>query len=161
MPGAASGPPSGTSAPETLLAFDYGTRRVGVAVGNSLTGAARALVVIDEPHADPRFAAIASLIAQWQPQRLVVGRPVDDDGSPTATTPRAERFARQLQGRFGVPVAFVDERWSSAEAASNLRAQRATRRAGARHAARGEPDDAEAAAVILRQYLHEHTSRAR
>ena len=127
--------------PETLLAFDFGTRRTGVAVGNSLTGTARALQVIDEETTERLFARIAALVAQWQPQRLVVGRPLHPDGTPHEMTARCERFARRLQGRFGLPVASVDERYSSVDSREGLRA--------------GEPDDAQAAATILRQYLDE------
>ncbi len=127
--------------PETLLAFDFGTRRTGVAVGNSLTGTARALEVIDEEASERRFARIAALIAEWQPQRLVVGRPLHPDGTPHEMTARCERFARQLHGRFQLPVAAVDERYSSAVGGEGLRP--------------GERDDAQAAATILRQYLDE------
>ena len=128
--------------PETVLAFDFGTRRVGVAVGNSLTGGARALEVIDEEAVDRRFGRIGHLIAEWAPQRLVVGRPTLEDGTPGPTTAKAERFARQLHGRFGLPVATVDERFSSLVAQSIV--------------GRNAADDAEAAAIILRQYFDEH-----
>jgi putative Holliday junction resolvase len=127
--------------PETILAFDFGTRRIGVALGNSLTDSARPLEVIEAQTADARFARVAALIAQWQPQRLVVGRPCHPDGAPHEMTLRCERFARQLHGRFGLPVASVDERYSSAVSREGLRP--------------GEPDDALAAATILRQYLDE------
>jgi len=127
--------------PETLLAFDFGTRRTGVAVGNSLTDTARALEVIDEEASERRFARIAALIAEWQPQRLVVGRPLHPNGTPHEMTARCERFARQLHGRFGLPVVTVDERYSSAVSGEGLRP--------------GERDDAQAAATILRQYLDE------
>ena len=127
--------------PETILAFDFGTRRIGVALGNSLTGSARPLEVIEAQTADARFARVAALIAQWQPQRLVVGRPCHPDGAPHEMTLRCERFARQLHGRFGLPVASVDERYSSVVSREGLRP--------------GEPDDALAAATILRQYLDE------
>ena len=120
--------------PETVLAFDFGTRRVGVAVGNSLTGGARALEVIDEEAADRRFGRIGHLIAEWGPQRLVVGRPTLEDGTPGPTTAKAERFARQLHGRFGLPVATVDERFSSLEAQSIV--------------GRNAADDAEAAVAV-------------
>ncbi|MBN9462341.1 MAG: Holliday junction resolvase RuvX [Burkholderiales bacterium] len=124
---------------ETLLGFDFGTYRIGVAIGNTLTGSARALAIVaSEPTAD-RWAAIAALVSEWQPQRLVVGRPRHFDGDALAVTARCERFARQLAGRLGLPVALVDESYSSAEARTT--------------AGRGRPVDAEAAAVILRQYL--------
>lgn len=131
---------------DTVLCFDFGERRIGVAVGNALLGSARPLALVEEPVVERRFARIAGLIREWQPQRLVVGRP--GDGLATADEPglprsvaRCERFARQLQGRFGLPVEFVDERYSTLEAQQGL--------------ARGEPDDAEAAAIILRQYFDE------
>lgn len=140
---------------ETLLGFDFGTRRIGVAVGNTLTGSARPLcIVASEPVAD-RWAAIAAVVAEWQPQRLVVGRPRHPDGAPLPVTSRCERFARQLEGRFELPVELVDENFSSIEA----RAARAAAPSQAGGPGRGrvpragEPVDAEAAAVILRQYL--------
>ena len=75
--------------PATVLAFDFGTRRVGVALGNTLTRSARPLATIDEERSEPRFAAIAALIGQWQPDLLVVGVPVHADGTPHAMTTRA------------------------------------------------------------------------
>ncbi|MFN7287890.1 MAG: Holliday junction resolvase RuvX [Burkholderiales bacterium] len=135
----------------TLLGLDFGVRCIGVALGNSLTNRARALTVIDTVVTDQRFAQLAALIAQWQPDGLVVGRPLNDDGSPTPTTARAERFANQLRGRFGLPVLAVDERFSSREAQAIIAS-------GPRQRA-GEPrgDDAVAAAVILQQALDAHT----
>ena len=135
---------------QTLLAFDFGVRRIGVALGNTLTDSARALEVFDSVPTDQRFAHIAALIAAWQPDRLVVGRPLDEDGTPTETTRRAERFANQLRGRFGLPVDQVDERFSSREAQAIIADQRQSRQAR-----RGPiEDDAIAAAVILEQFLH-------
>lgn len=131
---------------ETLLAFDFGVRRIGVAVGNTLTGAARALEVMDSVPVDRRFEHIAALIKTWQPARIVVGRPLDEDGSVTETTARAERFANQLRGRFGVPVEQVDERFSSREAQAIIASVSRAR-------SRPREDDAVAAAVILQQYL--------
>jgi len=138
---------------ETLLGFDFGTRRIGVAVGNTLTGSARPLCIVAcEPVAD-RWTAIAALVAGWQPQRLVVGRPRHPDGAPLPVTSRCERFARQLGGRFGLPVELVDENFSSVEARAD-RAPTQPRGLGPDRVRRaGEPVDAEAAAVILRQYL--------
>jgi putative holliday junction resolvase len=129
--------------PRTLLAFDFGTRRVGVAIGNDLTDSARALATIDTPVTDQRFAAIEALIREWQPDSLVVGLPTDEEGGETDRTRRATRFANQLKGRFGLPVALVDERFSSREAQAIIAS------------AGGNPadDDGVAAEVILRQYL--------
>ena len=139
------------SAPaHVLLAFDFGEKRIGVATGNTLSGAAQPLDTVAEATTDGRFARIGALIREWQPARLVVGRPLHPDGAAHEVTARAERFARQLEGRFGLPVSLVDERYSSVAAQARLRAQGR----GARgRAARG--DDAMAAAIILEQYLSE------
>lgn len=142
---------------ETLLAFDFGVRRIGVAVGNTLTASARPLRVVPSEPLAARWSAIAALVAEWQPQRLVVGLPRHPDGAPLPVTPQCERFARQLTGRFGLPVEMVDENFSSVEA----RAERSRGASGpvgperppGRRIGAGEPVDAEAAAVILRQYL--------
>jgi putative Holliday junction resolvase len=134
---------------ETLLAFDFGVRRIGVALGNTLTGTARAIEVFDSVPTDRRFAHIAALIETWQPDRLVVGRPLDEDGTPSETTRLAERFANQLRGRFGLAVEQVDERFSSREAQAIIADRRQSGQAR-----RGPiEDDAVAAAVILEQYL--------
>ena len=137
--------PGAPKRPETLLAFDFGTRRIGVALGNTLTGSARALTVLASTPEAQRFAAIEALVRQWQPDRLVVGRPSDEDGTPTATTRRAERFANQLRGRFGLAVELVDERFSSREAQAIIASADGTR----------DDEDGVAAAVILEQYLGE------
>lgn len=106
----------------TILAFDYGERYVGVAVGDDETRLAHPLTTI-ESHTDAvRFARIGSLIEEWRPGRLVVGEPVSLDGERHALTDRADRFARQLNGRFGLPVHRVDERLTSVEAERNLSA---------------------------------------
>jgi putative Holliday junction resolvase len=129
--GAAPRPPD---LPLSFLAFDYGTRRVGVATGNALTRSATPLTAL-ALEGDARFAAIARLIHEWQPDALVVGVPFHPDGAAHDNTRRAQRFARQLHGRFGLPVHEVDERWSTTEA-------------------RGARDvDAAAAAIILEQFL--------
>ena len=133
MSAAASAVPT---SPRSFLAFDFGTRRVGVAAGNSLTRQATPLRTI-AAEGNERFAAIARLIAEWQPDALIVGVPVHPDGAPHDNTRRAQRFARQLHGRFGLPVHEVDERYSTTEAAA----------AGARDL------DAASAAIILDQYL--------
>lgn len=142
-----------------LLGFDYGTARVGVAVGNTVTRSADALTVIEYRALDTLFAPIADLIGRWQPGALVVGRPLAGDGSALTVTALAERFARRLHGRFALPVALVDERYSSVDAQAELRAAAADERAGqggrrrARRTLATGSDDAQAAAIILRQYL--------
>jgi putative Holliday junction resolvase len=105
----------------SVLAFDFGERYVGVAVGDTATGIAHPLETIDAEVSATRFAAIARLIAEWQPVRLVVGLPLSLDGEEHELTRRARRFARQLEGRFGLPVALADERLSSADATARLR----------------------------------------
>lgn len=112
----------------TVLAFDFGTRRIGVAVGNTITRTARSLATISATDAPQRAAAIAALVAEWQPQMLVVGRPVHADGTPHAMTARAARFARDLERRFGLPVHSADERHTTAIARGALPGKHAHRR---------------------------------
>ena len=100
---------------QSFLAFDFGTRRVGVAVGNALLKQARPLTTVAVMGA-ARFDAIAKLLREWQPDALVVGVPTHPDGAPHDNTRRAKAFARQLHGRFGLPVHEVDERYTSVEA---------------------------------------------
>ena len=104
----------------TLLAFDFGTRRIGIAVGNTLTGTARPLATINDEKNEVRFARIAELIAEWQPAALVVGLPCNDDGTPHEMTALCRRFANRLKGRFNLPTLLVDERYTSAAASSVL-----------------------------------------
>lgn len=138
----------------TLLAFDYGRRRIGVAVGNTLTRQARALTTVDADDAGPDWARIADLLDEWRPARLVVGVPYNDGAPGEAIAAEAQRFARRLQGRFGLPVDTVDERLSSAEAAGRLKAER---RAGQRGKIAKKDIDSAAAAVILQDWLDNHT----
>jgi putative Holliday junction resolvase len=122
---------------ETLLGFDFGLKRIGVAVGNSLLRQAQPLTIIAAPTNDARFAAIAALLDQWQPARCVVGLPLHPDGAEHAMTLRCRRFANQLHGRYGVDTILVDERYSSAVLTQ----------------VRGVHVDDRAAAVILQQYF--------
>jgi len=125
-----------TAQPRSYLAFDYGTRRIGVAVGNSLLRRAQPLTTV-EAVGDAWPAGVGRLIGQWQPDALVVGIPLHPDGAPHANTRRAQRFARRLHGRYGLPVHEVDERYTSTEALAS-----------------GAADvDAAAAALILEQFL--------
>jgi putative holliday junction resolvase len=124
------------TSPQTFLSFDFSLKRVGVASGNSLTRTATPLRTI-ATEGDARFDVIAGLIAEWQPSSLVVGVPFFPDGATHDNTRRAQRFARQLAGRFGLPVHEVDERYTTTEARAH-----------------GERDvDAAAAALILEQFL--------
>ncbi|MDP1692557.1 MAG: Holliday junction resolvase RuvX [Burkholderiaceae bacterium] len=130
------------AAPSVLLAFDFGTRRVGVASGNRVTHTATPLTTLAHDNAEARFAAIGQLIAEWQPAALVVGVPRHPDGAAHDNTRRVERFARQLHGRFGLPVHEVDERYTTTEAL----------------AMGAEDVDAAAAALILEQYFNQQAT---
>jgi putative Holliday junction resolvase len=125
-----------TAAIRSFLAFDFGTRRVGVATGNTLMRQAQGLKTINL-QGDARFTEVGRLIQEWRPDALVVGVPFHPDGAEHENTLRARRFARQLQGRFKLTVHEVDERYSTTEAQAN----------GARDL------DAASAAIILTQYL--------
>ena len=106
--------PKEMTRPITVMAFDYGTRRVGVAVGNSVTQAGQALKTIAAPNAEALFEDIEVLVKEWQPDKLVVGRPVHPDGAEHEMTAKATRFGNQLHGRLKLPVNWVDERYTSA-----------------------------------------------
>ena len=125
----------------TVMAFDYGTCRIGVAVGNTLTQTGQPIQIIAENGVDARFGLIEALIQEWQPDQLVVGLPCHPDGAPHEMTVKAKRFGNQLYGRFHLPVDWVDERYSSV-------------------VLEGNPDmrdnlDAQSAALILKQYFQE------
>jgi len=106
--------PKEISQPITVMAFDYGTRRVGVAVGNSVTQVGQALKTIAALNTDVLFQNIELLVKEWQPDQLVVGRPVHPDGAEHEMTAKASRFGNQLHGRLKLPVNWVDERYTSA-----------------------------------------------
>ena len=121
---------------QTFLAFDYGLNRTGVASGNRLTRSATPQATI-QAEGDARFVQVAARLKEWQPDALVVGVPTHPDGAAHENTARALKFARQLRGRFNLPVYEVDERYSTTEAHS----------LGARDA------DAASACIILEQFL--------
>ncbi|QPF72647.1 Holliday junction resolvase RuvX [Roseateles sp. DAIF2] len=123
----------------TFLAFDFGTKRVGVATGSRFSGSAEALKSI-ALEGEARFQAIARLIQEWQPEALVIGVPFHPDGAEHEITLRARKFGRQLKSRFRLPVHEVDERYTSVEAESR----------GARDV------DSASAALILEQFLREN-----
>ncbi len=106
-----------------LLAFDFGEKRIGVATGNTLLNSAQPLTTISTEKTDERFAAIAKLLAEWQPSALVVGLPCHEDGAPHQMTALCRRFANRLKGRFKLPVILVDERYTSAAASEALTAR--------------------------------------
>lgn len=130
-----------------MLAFDFGTRKIGVAVGNTVVRVAHPLTTLRGEAKASRFDAIGALVAEWQPQALVVGRPVHADGTPHAVTAQAERFARSLEGRFSLPVMLVDERYTTEAADATLRAS------GFRGEARVAARDAVAAQHILQSWF--------
>ena len=104
----------------TLLAFDFGTKRIGIAVGNTLLRRANPLTTINDEKTDARFSKIAELLAEWQPGALVVGLPCNDDGTPHQLTALCRRFANRLKGRFNLPVILLDERYTSLAASAQL-----------------------------------------
>lgn len=112
---------------ETVLAFDYGTRWIGVAVGQSITATASPLSPLQARDGVPDWQQLEKLIAEWRPQRLVVGKPLNMDGSESELSRRADKFARRLHGRFGLPVAQCDERLSSFEAKGQILEQKGSR----------------------------------
>ena len=126
-----------TVSADTIFAFDFGVKRIGMAVGNTLLRQAQPLKIIDAIDNATRFAAIQTLLDEWKPALLVVGLPMHPDGTAHEMTARARKFANQLLGRFYVPVDLVDERYSSAVISSK----------------RGEVIDDRAAAIILQQYF--------
>ncbi|MFA7669100.1 MAG: Holliday junction resolvase RuvX [Burkholderiaceae bacterium] len=124
---------------ETLLAFDYGLKKIGVAIGNTLTQHARPLTVLRPVTRDQRFQGIQQLLDEWQPDRVVVGLPLTTEGGEQYATLRCRRFANQLNGRYGLKVELVDERGTSVEAQQLL--------------GNNDDDDAMAAALILQRYF--------
>ncbi len=108
---------------ETVLGFDFGTRKTGVAIGQSITGTATPLTTLMSRDQAPDWQGIAALIVEWQPDTLVVGLPANMDDSESALGKRARRFARQLTGRFRLPVQLVDERLTTREARAHLGTQ--------------------------------------
>jgi putative Holliday junction resolvase len=133
----------------TVLAFDFGEKRVGVAVGDAALKLAHPLTVIQGEGSARRFQVIAALVQEWRPVLLVVGAPVREDGTAHPMGERCRRFARRLAGRFGLPVAVVDERLTS------WSAEEALIRAGASPGKRRSLLDAAAAQIILESYFTE------
>ena len=122
---------------DTIFAFDFGVKRIGVAMGNTMIRQAEPVKVITAIDNATRFADIQALLDEWKPARLVVGLPMHPDGAEHEMTARARKFANQLNGRFNLPVELVDERYSSVVISAK----------------RGEVIDDRAAAIILQQYF--------
>ncbi|HEU5442392.1 MAG TPA: Holliday junction resolvase RuvX [Steroidobacteraceae bacterium] len=135
---------------ETVLAFDFGLRRIGIAVGDTLTTTAAPRPAAFVTRTGPDWRAISREVDALKPRRLIVGAPYNVDGTPGALAAAARRFANELERRFKLPVSMVDERWSSLEAGTALKAQRAD---GGRRRIRREDVDSAAAAVILERWL--------
>lgn len=131
----------------TILAFDFGTQRIGVASGNTLTRTAQPLTTIAVPRSSRAIDVVAPLIDEWRPARLVVGLPVHADGTPHAMTAHARRFAAELEAQFALPVTLVDERFTTQIA------QAAMRTAGLGGRKSRESRDAFAAQIILQAWL--------
>lgn len=129
-------------APITVMAFDYGTRRVGVAVGNTELRASQALKTIAAANMDTLFSEIERVLQEWQPGQIVVGLPMHPDGAEHEMTTRAKRFGNQIHGRFKLPVTWVDERYTSVILEGNPQMN--------------DNLDAHSAALILEQYFAEH-----
>ena len=104
----------------TLLAFDFGTKRIGIAVGNTMLRHANPLTTINDERTDIRFSRIEALLQEWQPSALVVGLPINDDGTPHELTGLCRRFANRLKGRFNLPTILLDERYTSLAASAQL-----------------------------------------
>lgn len=140
------------SAPRLLLGFDYGTKQIGVAVGQVITGQARELCVLKAQNGVPDWAPIEALLREWRPDALVVGLPLNMDGTPSEMSARAEKFARRLGGRFNLPVHTHDERLTTYEAKGERLRQ------GQNGGYRERPVDALAAALLLEGWLSEHAT---
>lgn len=131
----------------TVIAFDFGEQRIGVAVGEHLLATANPLTTIDNESNEIRFQVIGELLKEWQPTLLVVGLPLSLDGSEHNVTQLCKKFARRLNGRFNLPVMLVDERYSSAEASNKLN------EAGIKGRAQKTMLDQVAAQTILQSYF--------
>ena len=142
-------PDSGQSGPETILAFDFGRRRIGVAVGQSVTASASPLGVVSNADNGPDFDAIGGFIAEWRPSRIIVGMPLTADGTRGELHAEIDAFVAGL-GRYAVPVDLVDERFSSLEAEAALKNARAS---GSRGRIRKQDVDAAAAVMIAERFL--------
>jgi putative Holliday junction resolvase len=137
----------------TVIGFDFGEKRIGVAVGETATGIANPLGAIAESANDARFRAIEKLVDEWKPGTFVVGRPKHADASEHAVAKLAEKFGRRLAARHKLPVVFVDETLTSAEAEASLRGHRT-------RAPRAGDVDALAATLILQSYLDDPAAHA-
>ena len=134
------------------MAFDFGLRQIGVAMGNSLLGTTQPLPILRAKDGIPDWQALQTLVTEWSPDVLVVGDPLNMDGTVSELSTRARKFARRLEGRLGLEVAMSDERLSSFEAKQNSREQ------GHKGDFKAQPIDSLAAELILRSWLAENAS---
>jgi putative holliday junction resolvase len=142
-------------APQLVLAFDFGKRRIGVACGDTLSRTARPLGGVANAAAGPRWDSVDSLLREWQPTLIVVGLPYNVDGSESAMSAAARGFAGEIEHRYALPVRLIDERYSSLEAETRLRSERES---GLRKRRVAKPDvDAAAACIILERWFTEST----
>ncbi|MEN5018035.1 Holliday junction resolvase RuvX [Erwinia sp. Eh17-17] len=136
----------------TMLSFDFGTKSIGVAIGQQLTGTARPLTALKANDGVPDWNKIEALLKEWQPDRVVVGLPLNMDGSEQPLTVRARKFANRLHGRFGVQIELHDERLSTVEARAEL-----FERGGFRALSKGSVDSL-SAVIILESWFENHYS---
>jgi putative Holliday junction resolvase len=144
-------PPGERAQIYTVLAFDFGLKRIGLAAGDTLTRTAAPRPAVAVSQSGPDWTAVERELRSLRPRVLVVGAPYNADGTPGSMAPAARRFAAELEKRFGLPVNMVDERWSSLEANEALKARRAS--GELRRRIRREDIDSAAAAVILKRWF--------
>ncbi|QOL16023.1 Holliday junction resolvase RuvX [Dickeya dianthicola] len=137
----------------TLLAFDFGTRSIGVAIGQEITGTARPLTSLKAQDGVPDWQKVEKLLSEWQPALIIVGLPLNMDGTEQPLTARARKFAQRLHGRFGVKVDLHDERLSTVEARADL-----FERGGFRALDKGSVDAA-SAVIILESWFEQQLAR--
>jgi len=144
--------------PGSLLALDFGLRRIGLATASPLTGIASPLTTLNAVDGQPDWRELDGLVDEWQPDLLVVGLPYNADGSESDMSARARRFATELSERYAIVISLMDERYTSAEAETILKQQRQT---GARNRRIKKEDvDSLAAALIAESWMRTHKNEA-
>nr|WP_250647555.1 Holliday junction resolvase RuvX [Sessilibacter corallicola] len=133
----------------TIVAFDYGLKNLGAAVGQTITSSASELPALKARDGVPNWDEVANLLKEWKPDLVVVGNPINLDGSASELSNRAKKFSNRINGRFNIPVEMVDERYSSREAKSQAREQ------GHKGNYGENPIDSVAARIILETWLNE------
>jgi len=137
----------------TIIAFDFGLKRTGVAVGNTLTGSASPICTLQSRNEQPDWQGISRLFDEWKPERLVVGMPTELDGSESPLTKRINRFCNQLNGRYNLPVDQENEQFTSIEAAARLKQ---LRQSGRKKKVMKEEVDKIAASIILENWMQKN-----